>query len=148
MATLGFFADALTPDAVSRILGVKPESAAAKGEPFPRQGAGDPIIARTGTWFVTTEGRRLGNRPEDHLMWVVNLAKDHWPALRQQIPGIRADLSLQVHAGKFDPMDIPRDLLKMAVSIGELEIEVPARGIDLFLNARNLAGAFRKVAHV
>jgi hypothetical protein len=138
MATLRFFAENLPPDVVGRIIPEKPDAAANKGEAIPTKRGRHVHTAKVGTWFITTEHHRLGHKPERHLAWVVQLANDHFDELRRCIPGIKADLSLLVHDSRFDLRVLPMDLLKKAVEIGELEIEVPPRGEDIILNVRNL----------
>jgi hypothetical protein len=140
MATLRFIAENLPPDVIGRVIPVRPNIAANKGEAVPSKRNGRAHTVKLGTWFITTEHRRLGHRPEQHLAWVVRLANDHFDDLKRLIPGIKADLSLLVHDPAFDARTLPRDLLEKAVEIGELEIEIPARGEDIFLTAENLAG--------
>lgn len=138
LATLRFFDDELHPDVIAKIITEKPSSAAAKGAPFLRRLGTRPIKARTGTWFITTQRKRLGNRPDDHLAWVIRLARDHMHDIRKQIPNVKADLSLLVHDPDFKLSDLSNDLLRRAVEIGDLEVEVPERGMDLLLNSGNL----------
>jgi hypothetical protein len=139
MATLRFFSDDLSPDLVTQIVNKKPVAAASKGAAFSRRVGKQASKARTGTWLITTKSQHLGNRPERHLAWVVSLAQAHIRNIRSRMPHARADLSLIVHDNDFNLSDLPQDLLRHAVEIGELEIEVPAKGEDLFLTARNLA---------
>jgi hypothetical protein len=138
MATLRFFAENLPPDVVGRIIPEKPDVAANKGEALPTKRGRHVHTAKVGTWFITTEHRRLGNKPERHLAWIVQLANDHFDELKRRIPGIKADLSLLVHDSRFDLRVLPMDLLQKAVEVGELEIEVPPRGEDIILNVGNL----------
>jgi hypothetical protein len=144
MATLRFFADDLKPAVVTEILRLKPNAAARKGQPFDKKGGAHRAEARVGTWFVTTEGRDIGNRPEDHLAWVITLAIQNLEKLRRRNPDVKVDFSLVVFGKHFDIHDVPRDLLKIAVLLGELELEIPERGIDMFLNKRNLSAKLRK----
>jgi hypothetical protein len=143
MATLRFFADDLKPATVTEMLRLKPKAAAQKGHPFKKQDGVDRAEARVGTWFVTTEGRDIGNRPEEHLTWVITLAIQNLEKLRRRNPDVKVDFSLVVFGKKFDIHDIPRDLLKIAVLLGDLEVEIPERGIDMFLNKRNLSAKLR-----
>jgi len=139
LATLRIFADDLGVDVVGSLIGEVPTKAANKGEILSVSSTGRPVIARTGTWFITTKGRPLGDDPATHLAWVVGLAKQHLAAIRRQFPAVMADLSLLVQDADFAPSDLPNELLKQAVEIGELEIENPDNGLDLFLNADSLA---------
>lgn len=145
MATLRFFADDLKPAIVTEMLGVKPNAAAQKGQPFKKKTGVHRAEARVGTWFVTTEGRDIGDRPEDHLAWVITLAIQNLAKLRRRNPDVKVDFSLVVFGKQFDIHDIPRDLLKIAVLLGELELEIPERCIDMFLNKRNLSAKLRRV---
>jgi hypothetical protein len=94
MATLRFFAENLSPDVVGHIIPEKPDVAANKGEAIPTKRGRHVHTAKVGTWFITTEHRRLGYKPERHLAWIVQLASDHFDELKRRIPGIKADLSL------------------------------------------------------
>lgn len=137
MATLGIFSEQLDPPQVDRILAVKPETSARKGEPLFRRSSGKTVPARTGTWFLTTEHRDLGG-PAGHLDWLVRLASSRLAQLRASIPDVQIDLSLLVHDPGFEPTDLPKDLLERAVRVGELEIEVPERDADFVINASNV----------
>jgi Domain of unknown function (DUF4279) len=144
MATLTFFADNLKPSAVSEILHIKPTATTIKGQPLGRKEGVPRAEARTGSWFITTEAQDVGDKPADHLAWVLGLAVSHIAELRRQDPKIKVDFSLLVSGEKFDLQDPPTELLKVAVLLGELEIEVPEKGMDIFLNRRNLPSRLRK----
>jgi hypothetical protein len=137
-ATLRLFGETLLPDRVSGILEMKPDAAARKGGGLLRKGDGSRTTARTGTWFVTTERQPLGNAPAAHLAWLVGLLTAHYEELRREVPDLQADLSLFVDDRDFDPASLPADLLKSAVKAGDLEIEVPERGLDIILTPRNV----------
>jgi hypothetical protein len=138
MATLRFFADDLSPSVVDKILSVTPDVAAPKGGGLFRRGDGGRVPAHTGTWFITTDGRVSDSSPEKHLAWVVKLALGHYQKLREHIPGMQADLSLLVHDRGFRLSDLPSELLKQAVEVGELEIEAPDSGVYVILNKENV----------
>jgi len=144
MATLRFFADNLKPSVVTAILHIKPNASAEKGQPFRKKTGVNRAEARVGTWFVTTEDRKPGDKPEDHLAWVLVLAIQKLGKLRRSNPDIKVDFSLVVFDEKFDLRDISEDFLRVAVLLGELEIEIPDRGVDVFLNRRNLPARLRK----
>jgi hypothetical protein len=138
LATLRFFAENLRPDEIAKIISEKPSASVAMGDiQFRRNDRA--TRARTGMWFISTKDRHLGRRPDTHLAWVVKLALEHLQAIRREVPSIQVDLSLLVHDPKFTLADLPQDLLRHAVELGELEIEVPAKGEDIFLNTSNLA---------
>lgn len=133
LATLRLFAEDLMPEDVERIMELKAEYSAPKGGGLLRRGDGSCVPARIGTWFITTESRKVGDRPEAHLSWILHLLEKHLPRLREHIPQIQADLSLLVHDRNFEIAKIPEELLRHAVSVGDLEIEIPGRGIDVVL---------------
>ncbi|MGD0105654.1 MAG: DUF4279 domain-containing protein [Rhodopila sp.] len=143
LATLRLFADDLLPEDIERIMALKADHAAARGKGLLRRGDGSRVPARTGTWFITTENKKIGDKPEAHLSWIVQLLERHISQLRSHIPEIQADLSLLVHDRNFEISELPEKLLKSAVSIGDLEIEVPERGIDVVLTPRNVATYIR-----
>ncbi len=144
VATLKFVAERLPPHVVQSVLSQKPDVAVDKGDPLSKKLGSPPIIAKQGIWFITTEHRELGESPAKHLAWVVRLATEHLAELKRLIPDIRADLSLLVQEDKFNLHDLPRDLLRKAVEIGELEIEIPSMGQDIVLNSRNLRREIEK----
>jgi hypothetical protein len=139
LATLRLFADDLLPEDIERIMEIKADHSAAKGEGMLHRGEGGRISARTGTWFITTENKKVGWEPEAHLSWVVQLLQTHLTQLRTLIPHIQADLSLLVHDRNFEISKLPEKLLKNAVSIGDLEIEIPERGVDVVLTPQNIS---------
>ena len=54
LLTVRVHKDSLDPEAVTRALGLQPDAAARKGDPFPgNEGA---VLAPTGTWLVTLPG--------------------------------------------------------------------------------------------
>ena len=120
---------------------VKPALAAAKGGGLLKRGDGAWTAAKTGTWFLTTEDKGLGANPEEHPAWLVRLVQEHATQLRSRLPDVRADLL--VHGGDFDPTQLSGNLLRTAVSLGDLEIELPDRGIDIVLTPRNVADYIR-----
>jgi uncharacterized protein DUF4279 len=122
LATLRLFSEDLRPDDVNRIMDIKPDASAARGDGLLRRKDGTLFPARTGTWFVTTKGRVTG-QPQDHLSWLVELLHQHLDQVRAQVPDVRVDLSLLVHDHDFQPSDLPHDVLNSAIALGELEIE-------------------------
>ncbi|MBV9248094.1 MAG: DUF4279 domain-containing protein [Acetobacteraceae bacterium] len=143
-ATIRLFSDDLHPEQISQIMGIEPEAAACKGGGLLKKADGTRTPARTGTWFLTTQNRVAGAKPEEHLHWLVELVTTHLDELRSTIPDLRADLSLLVHDREFEPASLPAELLGRAVSLGDLEIEVPERGIDVVLTPRNVAGYIQR----
>lgn len=144
MATLRFFADDLKPAVVTEMLRLKPNAAARKGQPFKKKDGVHRAEAPVGTWFVTPEGRDIGDRPEDHLIWIITISIQNPEKLRRRDPDMKVDFSLVVFGKKFGIRDIPRDLLKIAVLLRELEPGMPERDIDLFLNKKNLSAKLRR----
>jgi hypothetical protein len=139
LATVRLIAEELMPEDVERIMALKADCSAPKGGGLLRRGDGSRVPARTGTWFITTQSRKVGDQPEAHLSWIVHLLEKHLPRLREHIPQIQADLSLLVHDRDFEIAKLPEELLRHAVSVGDLEIEIPERGIDVVLTPRNVS---------
>ncbi|MGC1413588.1 MAG: hypothetical protein WA864_32120 [Acetobacteraceae bacterium] len=139
LATLRFYAADLAPSIISKIIPEKPTRIAGKGAVIAQLPGGRRGRARVGTWFITTKNKYLGDLPDQHLEWVVRLAQNHLQAIRAHVPDVRVDLSLLVHDAGFNVTSLPRELLRHAVDIGELEIEIPERGEDIFLTSDNLA---------
>jgi hypothetical protein len=141
-ATLRLFSDSLRPQVVGGIMNMKPDAAAAKGDGLLNRGDGTKVPARTGTWFITTERRVHADKPEDHLSWLLTLLLQHCDQLRKIMPDIRADICLLIHDRNFELANLPIDLLERTVAAGDLEIEVPERGIDIVLTPRNILSYF------
>jgi hypothetical protein len=133
VATLRLFSKDLIPDEVSRILAMSPDSAAPAGGGLSVRGDRSRVPAKVGTWFITTRGKGLKADPAIHLSWLVDLVFPKLKQLKEKITGLRAELSLLVHDQNFDPATLPPDLLVSARRIGDLEVEVPERAMDVIL---------------
>jgi hypothetical protein len=72
-ASLGFVGDRLQPQHVSDILGISPIKSWRKGELFRPGPRGPEIVARTGTWWLSTEGLVAGRDLGAHLAFLVAL---------------------------------------------------------------------------
>jgi hypothetical protein len=88
------------------------------------------VAARVGTWFLSTRGRLDSRKPQDHLLWILDLVEDAMDALRKLVPGLAIDLSLLVHDRRFRVHDLPPELVRRVLDLGSLEIEVPEAGLD------------------
>src|SRR5579884_2454677 len=72
-ASLGFVGDRLQPQHLTDILRISPTKSWRKGELF-RPGPRSPeIVARTGTWWLSTEGVVAGQDLDAHLAFLVRL---------------------------------------------------------------------------
>lgn len=143
MATARLFADKLSPQDIDDIIQITPDAAAAKGDVLVKRPSRPAVVARTGTWFITTKGRSLGDLPERHLTWLTEIIHLAIGRIQRRVPDIKIDLSLLVHDRNFQPSDLPRHVLEDAISLGELEIEVPESGHDWLLTSANVASHFK-----
>lgn len=99
------------------------------------------VVAKNGTWFITTRGMALGDLPERHLMWLTKMLHSALGRIQRRIPDVKVDMSLLVHDPDFRPSDLPRKVLKDATSLGEREIE--ADDHDWLIMSENVADYFR-----
>jgi len=104
MATLHLFADGLRPETIAGLIDGVPEAWAAKGEALAGV-AGRAVVARTGTWFLTSRGRGLGDDPGRHLEWVVGKVSGAMKGVREVVPDVGVEVSLLVHDKGFRPGD-------------------------------------------
>lgn len=138
MATLRLSADTLDPAQVTNIVSMKPDLSAKRGEGLTRRSDKSWIPAQTGTWYITTRSHVSKTSPAEHLFWVLHLVAPKLGALRQAVPSLHINFSLLVHDGEFEAKNLPSSLLKEVVSIGDLEIEVPERAMDVLIDSGNL----------
>jgi len=138
LATLRLYADTLDPAVVSKLLSVEPELAAKKGGGMTKRADGTQVSAKAGTWFVTTRRRKLGSNPARHLLWVYRLISPKFDVLKKAVPDLRADFSLLVHDNEFETKNLPAQLLQDVVALGELEIEIPERALDMIVDSKNI----------
>jgi hypothetical protein len=120
MATLRLAASSLDPKVVTEILGANPQVAARKGE-YLYQNSKSQAVARTGTWFTTTEGS-IELKPSDHLAKLLSMVSPHIKKLRRLMPDLKVSFSLFVE-DSFYP-NLPADLKRRIEMLGTLEIEV------------------------
>lgn len=138
LSTARLFGDRLDPEAITALLATTPYRAAPKGgnlRPLTAAPWRPPVVAKTGTWFITTQGRPIGMRPVDHLAWVLRLMRPVITKIRHTMPEIELDFSLLVHDPEFQLGDIPAEVVEDALSMGRLWIECPANGKDWLLTA-------------
>jgi hypothetical protein len=138
MATLRLSADALDPTLVTNILATQPELSARQGEGLVARADKARVPARVGTWYITTRQHVSEQNPADHLSWILRLVAPKIGDLRAAVPALNASFSLLVHDEKFQANTLPSNLLREVVSIGDLEIEVPERAMDIVVDARNV----------
>jgi len=137
MATLRLYADTLDPALITSILSVKPDLAAKAGEGLAERADRTRVPAKTGTWYITTRRHVSESDPAKHLFWVLRLVAPKFDALKEAVPSLRASFSLLVHDGGFEAKSLPAGLLADVLSIGDLEIEVPERAMDIVLDSGN-----------
>jgi len=122
MATIRIASDTLDPELVTAVIGYEPQCAARKGDLLYPTSTSTRAVARTGTWFATTEGLKVKS-PTDHLDRLVELALPHVKMLRETMPDITFDLSLLVFDPDFSANSLPDDLIRKAQRLGTLEID-------------------------
>lgn len=143
MATVRLSAKSLDPTQITRIFLIKPDLEAKRGEGLIQKADRSRVPAKVGTWYVTTKHHVSNQSPADHLAWVLHLVTSKLGALRQTVPDLNVNFSLLVHDAEFETASLPLDLLKEVVSIGDLEIEVPERAMDVVLDSNNLGEHLR-----
>ncbi len=115
-ATLRIAADELNPDETTRVLHRRPTVAASKGNPL-YPGSTSNIIARTGTWFLTTETMRT-RIAQEHLQEVYGVVARHVLQLKDMYPRLEISFSLISE----ECVDIPDELAANLRNLGRLEI--------------------------
>jgi hypothetical protein len=138
IATIRLFGDHLSPSDVDAILGGNRTAAAPKGGVLVQNPGRPPVMAKTGTWFLTSKGRELDG-PEGHLGWLLNRVSPFYRALQRKVPGIKAELSIIVHDPGFHPSHLSPRILKDATKLGDLEIEAPEANDEWVLTKSNIA---------
>ena len=135
MATVRVHADGLDPKDVTALLGLEPELAALKGARLRRLPDGGSVIAPTGTWFVTSEGRVTGG-PVEHLAWAVDLVSDRIGKLRNL--GADVDLSLMISGPEEAVIKTFRaeaealaPVIRAGTQCGAVDIDLPTAGAEL-----------------
>lgn len=101
-ASLGFVGNRLQPQHVTDILGVSPTKSWRKGELF-RPGPRSPeIVARTGTWWLSTEGLVTSHDLDVHLAFLVALILPEGDGDRlARLQELMRDESAVAHIGCF-----------------------------------------------
>jgi hypothetical protein len=62
--------DALIPDELTDLLGIRPSRAYAKGQSYTGTG-GRPLKGRTGVWFMSSDGKVDSDRLSEHINWIL-----------------------------------------------------------------------------
>jgi hypothetical protein len=137
MATVRVHADGLDPKDVTALLGLEPELAALKGGRLRRLPDGGSVIAPTGTWFITSEGRVMGG-PVEHLAWAVDLVSDRIGKLRNLSADVDVDLSLMISGAEEVVIKTFRaeaealvPLIRAGTQCGAVDIDLPTAGAEL-----------------
>jgi hypothetical protein len=101
-ASLGFVGDRLHPQHVTDILRISPTKSWRKGELF-RPGPRSPeIVARTGTWWLSTEGLVAGQDLDAHLAFLVGLILPASDGMRlARLQELMRDEGVAAHVGCF-----------------------------------------------
>ncbi|MBV8735749.1 MAG: DUF4279 domain-containing protein [Alphaproteobacteria bacterium] len=101
-ASLGFVGDRLQPQHVTDILGISPNKSWSRGELF-RPGPRSPeIVARTGAWWLSTEGLVSGQDLDAHLAFLVGLISPEGDGNRlSRLQELMRDESAVAHVGCF-----------------------------------------------
>jgi Domain of unknown function (DUF4279) len=129
-ATIRFFSENLSPEIISNIIHMKPDAAASKGAVLVEKIGRSPVIARTGTWFLSTKGKSKEKSPQLHLQWIIDHILNSISEIKSAVPEVQVDLSLLVHDKDFKPTHLSIDLLSKVIPQGDLEIEVPEANKD------------------
>jgi hypothetical protein len=141
LATARLFADKLSPKDIDDIIQSAPDAAAAKGDVLVKRPGRPDVVARTGTWFITTRGMGLDDKPESHLTWLTEMLHLALDRIQRRVPDVKVDLSLLVHDSGFQPSDLSPRVLEDATSLGELAIE--ADDHDWLITPENVSDYFR-----
>jgi hypothetical protein len=101
-ASLGLVGDRLQPQHVTDILGISPTKSWRKGELF-RPGPRSPeIVARTGAWWLSTEGLVASPDLDEHLAYLVALILPKGDGDRlARLQGLMREESAAAHVGCF-----------------------------------------------
>lgn len=127
-ATLRIYHLLLNTDRVTRELGLQPTRTQESGQllsPWEKQ----PLFARIGGWFLSTEGVVDSRDVRRHVDWLLDQIEPHGEALKKlQAEGCQIDIfcywcSAQGHGG---PMLSPESMIRL----GTLGLEI---GFDIYL---------------
>jgi hypothetical protein len=96
------------------------------------------VTAKENVWFATTERLPSGS-PQEHLASLVRLVTETYPEIMRAAPGASITFSLLVQSPGFTIDDLPCPLLSQATEFGELVVELPSRGEEIFLSRERMA---------
>jgi hypothetical protein len=96
------------------------------------------VTEKRQVWFATTE--RLSSRsPQEHLASLVELVTETYPDIMRVASGVSITFSLLVLSPGFTIDDLPHSLRSQATAFGELVVELPPRGEEIFLSRERMA---------
>jgi Domain of unknown function (DUF4279) len=84
-ATFRVAGDSLVPEQLTKLLGIDPTLAYAKGEHYSRGPRSRDLRGRTGVWFLSTDDEVVSNRLTDHIEWLVSRIAPNQVKLRRFI---------------------------------------------------------------
>jgi hypothetical protein len=122
-ATFRIAGDNLVPAQVTKLLGLRPTLAYAKGESYKRSPKSPELIGRTGIWYYSTDTFQSSHLA-DHVKWLLSqIALDH-PERRTQLKRLLEQNFLHAVMTFFwagpagaKPPDIPSKLIETLKSI-------------------------------
>lgn len=71
-ATFRVAGDDLVPDKLTKLLGIDPTLAYAKGQHYRRRSGSPNLTGRTGVWFLSTDNNIKSDRLTDHIEWLLS----------------------------------------------------------------------------
>jgi hypothetical protein len=96
------------------------------------------VTEKPQVWFATTE-RLSSSDPQEHLALLVGLVTETYAEIIRAAPGASITFSLLVLSPDFTIDDLPRSLRSQAIEFGELVVEIPSRGEEIFLSRERIA---------
>jgi hypothetical protein len=82
-ATFRVAGDSLVPDQLTKLLGIHPTLAYAKGEHYSRGPRSRDLRGRTGVWFLSTDDEVQSNSLADHIEWLLSQIAPNQAKLRR-----------------------------------------------------------------
>ena len=121
-ATLRMAGDDLVPSHITKLLGVAPTLAYAKGERYKRSPDGAQLIGRTGVWYRSTDAFESGHL-EEHIQRLLDVIVSN-PEKRIQLKRLLEENSLRAVMTVFwsgpagaKPPEISNQIIETLVSI-------------------------------
>jgi hypothetical protein len=126
-ATFRVAGDKLDPDELTKLLGIHPTLAYAKGQRYSTGPHSPDLKGRTGVWFVSTDHQVQSSRLADHIRWLLDEVEPHKTQLKRFIDqeGLHAVVTCFWHgpSGSKPPV-ISAQTLKSIESVpAKLEVD-------------------------